>query len=236
MIDSGVVEASFLRRTDPRTKLALALLVSAAVMLPLAPLALFAAGFGVFVLAAGLGSRVRSPLWRIRWLLLVLFAVDWAFVGPELAVVVTLRLVLLVTAFQVVLATTRPEELREALERLGMPERVAFSLAVAQGSLGAFASEWRRILEAQRARGIVFVVAGETRIQRLRRWWRQSPGLVVPAIVLATQRAWAVHEAAAVRGLGSAPAHREPAPLRSRDRLLLAAAAACFAGLSLWAP
>ena len=236
MNGTGVVEDSFLRRLDARTKLALALLVSAAVMLPLAPLAAFAAGFGVFVLAAGVGSRVWSPLWRIRWLLLVLFALDWAFVGPQLAVVVTLRLALLVTAFQVVLATTRPEELREALERLGMPERVAFSLAVAQRSLGDFEREWRRILEAQQARGIVFAVAGETRVQHLRRLWRQSPGLVVPAIVLATQRAWAVHEAAAVRGLGSAPAHRAPAPLGSRDRLLLAVAAAGFAGLSLWAP
>lgn len=234
MIGSGLVEESFLRRTDPRTKVLLALLVSGAVMLPLAPLAAFATAFGVLVAVAGLGARAWAALWRIRWLLLVLFALDWAFVGPELAVLVTLRLVLLVTAFQLVLATTRPEELGEALERLGMPERIAFSLSVAQRSLGDFESEWRRILEAQQARGIVFVVAGETRMQRLRRWWRQSLGLVVPAIVLATQRAWAVHEAAAARGLGSAPATREPAPLAPGDWLLLAGSAAGFAGLLLW--
>jgi energy-coupling factor transporter transmembrane protein EcfT len=234
MIRVGVVEDSFLRRTDPRTRIALALLVSVAVMLPLAPLAAFAAVYVAFVVAAGVGAQAWEPVWRIRRLLLLLFVVDWLFVGLDLAVVVTLRLGLLVTAFQVVLATTRPEELREALERLGMPERIAFSLSVAQRSLGDFEREWRRILEAQQARGIEFVVDGDTRMQRLRRWWRQSLGLVVPAIVLATQRAWAAHEAAAARGLGSAPASREPAPLPKSDLFLLAGVAACFLGLTLW--
>lgn len=234
MTGAGVVEDSFLRRLDPRTRIALALLVSVAVMLPLAPLAAFTAAYLGFIAAAGVGARVWEPVWRIRRLLLLLFVVDFLFVGLELAVVVTLRLGLLVTAFQVVLATTRAEELREALERLGMPERVAFSLSVAQRSLGEFEREWRRILEAQQARGIEFAVAGDTRVERLRRWWRQSLGLVVPAIVLGTQRAWALHEAAAVRGLGSDPAQREPAPLAPGDRLLLAAAAACFAALVVW--
>lgn len=234
MTGAGMVEDSLLRRMDPRTRIVLALLVSVAVMLPLAPLAAFTAAYLACVAAAGVGARVREPLWRIRWLLLLLFVVDWLFVGLELAVVVTLRLGLLVTAFQAVLATTRPEELCEALERLGIPERIAFSLSVAQRSLGEFEREWRRVLEAQQARGIEFVVEGDTRGQRLRRWWRQSLGLVVPAIVLATQRAWAAHEAAAARGLGSAPASREPAPLPKSDLLLLAGATACFLGLTLW--
>jgi len=54
-------------------------------------------------------------------------------------------------------------------------------------------------VEAQRARGILVAPPSN------RRWaWRARVGtlvpLAVPAIVLATKRAWAVHEAAAARG------------------------------------
>ena len=45
---------SFLRRVDPRTKVALALAVSAAVALPLTPLVFFGACFAGLLAAAGL--------------------------------------------------------------------------------------------------------------------------------------------------------------------------------------
>jgi energy-coupling factor transporter transmembrane protein EcfT len=229
---SPLVEGSFLRRVDPRAKLALALLVSFALMLRLPALLLFALAYALLVYAGGIAPQVRTQIRRVRWLLVLVFAVDWWLVGPVLAVEVTLRLAMLVSAFQLVMATTTPDELHRAFERLGLPESVALSLGVAQRTLSDLEIEWRRILEAQRARGLDF--GGGPRPHRLSRWWSQSLALAVPAIVLATKRAWSVHEAAAVRGFGSPQRRVDREPLASRDRLLLAVSLCVFGLLALW--
>lgn len=195
-------ETSYLRSFDPRAKLALALSASFAVMLPLPTLCIFFLGMGTILVTAGIAGRAVREAMRLRWLLLLLFLLDWAFVGIELAVAVTLRIVLLVSSFQIVLATTTPAELQRALRQLGMPARVAFSLGVAQQSLTLLQADVRRILEAQQARGIRFTADGVTLRTRARMLWDRSLAVVIPAIVVATQRAWAAHEAAAVRGFG----------------------------------
>ena len=222
-----------LRRVDARVKLALGLAASAAVMLPLAPLLVALAAFALLIALTGLGDAAQAPLRRLAPLLALLFALDWALIGGDFAVLVTARLALLVTAFTVLVATTTPDELRLALERLGLPARLAFVLASAYRALAHLEREWRAILEAQQARGI-------TPLARHRGApWRRRLGdavaLVVPAIVLATQRAWALTEAASMRGLEApAPARPERAPLATGDRLLLGGAMALLLALALW--
>ncbi|HSP97879.1 MAG TPA: energy-coupling factor transporter transmembrane component T [Candidatus Dormibacteraeota bacterium] len=222
-----------LRRVDARVKLALGLAASAAVMLPLAPLLVAVAAFALLIAVAGLRDAALAPLRRLAPLLALLFALDWALIGGGLAMLVTARLVLLVTAFTVLVATTTPDELRVALERLGLPARLAFVLASAYRSLAHLEREWRAILEAQQARGITPLARGADAP------WRQRLGdavaLIVPAIVLATQRAWALTEAASMRGLESpARARPERAPLAALDRLLLSAAALLLLALAWW--
>jgi energy-coupling factor transport system permease protein len=229
---SALAAGSFLRRVDPRAKLGLALVVSFALMLRLPALLVFALAYAALVWAAGIAPHVWRQIHRIRWLLVVVFAIDWLLVGPVLAVEVTLRLAMLVSAFQLVTATTTPDELHRAFERLGLPESVALSLGVAQRTLSDLENEWRRILEAQRARGLDF--GSGPRPHRLRRWWSQSLALTVPAIVLATKRAWSIHEAAAVRGFGSPQRPVDRTPLPNRDRLLLAVSLCVFGLLALW--
>ena len=199
----SVNDQSRFRRIDARVKLAVSLAASAAVMLPLVPLSVCAVGFAALLVAAGATRHAAEQLRRMRWLLLVLLVVDWAFVGLGFAALISIRLVLLASAFSFLVATTTPDEVRLALEQLGLPARGAFAFAEAFAAIGLFEREWRGIVEAQRARGIVLFVEGESWRARLDR----LKALVVPAVVLATQRAWAVHEAAAARGFG-APGRR----------------------------
>ena len=232
--DRLLVPKSFLRRVDARTKLALAASASAAIMLPLAPLAVFLAGFAGLLIAAGLSAAAAAQVRRLALLLALLFAVDWLFIDLRFATLITLRVVLLVISFTVLVATTTPDELRTALERLGLPARLAFVTASAYRAVTDFEREWRTVIEAQRARGIILEVP-ETR-----RWgrWRQNLGhaaaLVVPAIVLAVQRAWAISEAAAARGFES-PLRRPYQVLRLRpvDHALLLATAVVLGGSCL---
>jgi energy-coupling factor transporter transmembrane protein EcfT len=198
-----LVERSPLRSTDPRSKLALCLGASLAVMLPLERLLIFCGLYLLTLIWARLLPVAARQVWRLKWLLLALFVVDWIAVSLDLAVIVTLRVILLTGIFTLVVSTTTPDEFRLALERLRVPYRYAFSLSLAFQSINLLAQEWRAIYEAQRSRG---ALAGGTRrfSFRLKDW----VALTVPAIVLTTRRAWSITEAACARGFDSP--HRRP--------------------------
>ena len=215
-------EDSPLRGVDPRAKLALMLVLTSAVMLPLARLGLFVVAFVGLLAASRLLSEAMRRVMRMALLLVVLFALDWAFVSLELALSVTLRMVVVASVSTLYLATTTPEEFRLAIESLGVPYRYAFALSLAFSSLPLLQREWRAILDAQRARGVTQTAT--TWRGRLGDW----VALTVPAIVLTTKRAWSLTEAAHARGLGSP--HRRPLrPLRLRARDLGIVAGAVLA-------
>jgi len=173
-------------------------------MMRLEQLALFMAVYVVLLLWARLLRSTGRQIWRIKWLLLVLFAIDWVVVGIDLAVVVSLRLILLTGVFTLFVGTTTPDEFRLALEALRLPYRYAFSLSMAFQSLDLLSQEWWAIQEAQRSRGVLGSMLGlRAVVAQLGDW----VALTVPAIVLATRRAWAMTEAACARGF-DAPQRR----------------------------
>lgn len=194
------VAGSPLCRFDPRTKLLLSLCASLMVMLPLERLALFSLLYFLLLVWARLVGPAAAQVWRMRWILLVLFAVDWWLVGIELAAIITLRLVLLAGVFALLFSTTTMTEFRLALERLRLPYRYAFSLSLAFQSLSLLDDEWRAIREAQQARGALPEIRG---YRSLLRQARDLIALTVPAVVLTTRRAWAITEAAYGRGFES---------------------------------
>ena len=227
------VEDSPLRRADPRVKFALSLSASLAVMLSLEKLAAFLVFYALLLLWARLLPEAGRQVWRLKWVLLALFVVDWLFVSPYLAVIITLRLILLAGAFSLFFATTAPSELRLALEWMRVPHRYVFSISLAFQSVGLLEDEWRVIREAQQARGAGPILGSGWR-ELVRRIGDLVP-LAVPAIVLTTRRAWAMTEAAYARGFESP--HRRPYRQLSMGRLdwtLLAGALAVSAALLIW--
>jgi len=227
-----LVERSPLRRADPRTKLALSLCASLAVMLPLEKLAAFLGVYALLLLWARLLPTAARQVWRLKWVLLILFVADWLLVDLDLAVIITLRLILLSGTFALFFATTTPAELRLALEWMRVPHRYAFSVSLAFQSVGLLDDEWRAIREAQHARGAWSQPKG----------WRELPARVrdlvalsVPAVVLTTKRAWSMTEAAYARGFDS-PQRRpyRQLALGRLDWFLLAGTAAVAAILILW--
>lgn len=229
LTQSELPSDSFLRRVDPRTKLFLCAATSAAVMLPLAHLAAVMAGYLLLILAARIERQVLAQLRRAAVLLTLLFLADWLWIGFGFAVLIAARLILLIIGFSLFFATTTPDELQAALEQMRVPARLAFAFATAYRFLHLLNFEWREIIEAQQARGIV-VPAPSWRAPR--QSLATAMAVIVPAVVLATQRAWSITEAAAARGFES-PSRRSSRHLRfSRiDHLLLTAAVAAIACL-----
>ena len=202
-----LIEDSPLRQVDPRVKLELGILAALAVMLPLERLAIFWIAFALVMIPVKLAGEMWHQIRRIAWILIALFILDWLVVGPELAVLITLRFTLVVSAFVVFFATTRPEEFRLALERLGLPYRYAFSLSLAFLSIPTMNEEWQAIREAQRSRGAWEPTRGLRHALR-GEWLYDLIALGVPAIVLTVKRAWTFTEAAYARGFDSP--HRKP--------------------------
>ena len=196
----GLVQDSPLRRLDPRLKLVMGLCSSLAVMLPLERLLIFMLAYALFLVWARLWRPAVRQVWRMKWLLLLLFVLDVLLVDLELAVVVTLRLALLAGVFILLFATTTPRELSQGLEQLGLPYRYAFSLGLAFQSLSLVDEEWRAIQEAQQSRGALRPLSSW---KQALRYVSDLIALTVPAVVLTTKRAWTVTESAYARGFDS---------------------------------
>ena len=195
-----LVEESPLRRADPRTKLFVSVAVSLVVMMPLERLAIFIGIYVIFLLWARLLPSAARQIWRLKWLLILLFAFDWWLISLPHAATICARLILLTGVFALFFSTTTTRELGLALEKLRVPYRYAFSLGLAFQSLGLLDDEWRAIREAQSSRGAM------PELSSFRKLLAQVGSLVsltVPAIVLTTKRAWAITEAAYARGFDS---------------------------------
>jgi energy-coupling factor transport system permease protein len=200
LVKLQLVEESALRGLDPRAKIWLGLCASLMVMLPLERLLVFILLYLLFLSWARLLPVTARQIWRLKWILLVLFALDTLLINLELAVTVTLRISMLAGVFTLFFSTTTPAEFTLALERLSLPYRYAFSLGLAFQSLTLLEEEWNAILEAQRSRGAL------RPLMNWRHALRQVSDLValtVPAVVLTTKRAWSITEAAYARGFDS---------------------------------
>jgi energy-coupling factor transport system permease protein len=227
-----LIATSPLRGADPRTKLALSVFLSLSVMLPLERLAVAMAFYALLLTWAGLLPSALRQIWELKWVLLVLFVVDWLLVSRELAMAITLRIALFASTFTLFFATTTPDELRLALEWLRLPYRYAFSLSLAFQSVSLLDEEWRAIREAQQARGAWTPLSGW---RNIRQQVADLVALAVPAIVMTTKRAWAMTEAAYARGFDSP--HRRPwrtLAMHRLDWLLLLITASFSVALLLW--
>ena len=195
-----LVEDSPLRKADPRTKLFLSLAISLVVMTSIERLLIFLGVYLLFLIWARLLAPTVQHIWRLKWLLILLFAFDWWLISLDHAVLICIRLILLTGVFALFFSTTNTRELGLALEKLYVPYRYAFSLSLAFQSLGLLDDEWRAIREAQTSRGALPDSSS---------FWRfvtnvgDLISLTVPAIVLTTKRAWAITEASYARGFDS---------------------------------
>ena len=196
----ALVEDSPLRQADPRTKLFLSLAISLVVMTSIERLLIFLGVYVFFLLWARLIIPTAQHIWRLKWVLILLFFFDWWIISLDHAILICLRLTLLTGVFALFFSTTNTRELGLALEKLRVPYRYAFSLSLAFQSLGLLDDEWRAIREAQSSRGA---------LPNFSSFWKfitnvgDLISLTVPAIVLTTKRAWAITEASYARGFDS---------------------------------
>ena len=73
--------------------------MSLVVMMPLERIAIFMGTYFLFLLWGRLLAPAAQQVWRLKWLLIILFAFDWWLISLDLAVIICVRLILLTGIF-----------------------------------------------------------------------------------------------------------------------------------------
>ncbi len=242
---------SWLHKLDPRVKLGFALLAAMA-LLSLGNLLVF---FSCLVLCHVLLLSAKVPTSRLLWawrmmlpitimipLLWPLFstsegtlalrlgpvAVTWDSVWQGLAA--ALRVDALAFAFLVWLFTTDQDAMVLGFRRLGLPYTWGVTLAITLRYIPTIHMTLERVLDAQRARGLVTSYTNP-----LRAAYSYLPALV-PVLILALRTVENLSralEARAFNAPGRVRTSRKQLHLTTRDALFLAATALGFGGLIL---
>lgn len=181
---------------DPRTKLTLSIFYAVLVMAS-GHLPVLAIEWGILVLFT---LWVRQGKEYLRWMRLVvpmsLFfgAVTWWSANIVLGAAAAVKLLALATVFFAFFSTTTPEDLGNALIKVGVPYAIAFVLSTSLQFVPIIGRKAKNVVDAQRTRGIPF-----------RPGWssmRHYPALLVPLLIQAFQLAEELAESMESRGFG----------------------------------
>ena len=228
---------SWVARSNPVAKLAVALSLSAVLLLSV-DVVTAGTALALELLALPWCGLRPGALWRRGWVVLVgafpvsvttaLLGVDsgriLAGLGPVTVttgsatsgLAIGLRVLAVGLPGVVLLATTDPTDLADALAQvLRLPARFVLSALAATRLFGVLAQEWEALSLARRARGI----GEEGMLGRL----RTTGGQVFALLVLALRRAGVLATAMEARGFGVVAARTwaRPSRLTARDGALI---------------
>ncbi len=181
---------------DPRTKLLLTILY-AGLAASAGSMAVLAAEWGGLLIFIGWIRELRG---YARWLRLVvpmaLFfgAVTALSAGGHAGVFAGLKLLTLTTAFFAFFVVTLPEDLGNALVKMGLPYSVGFVMSTAMRFAPVIGRKARTVLDAQRARGIPLEPGWKA--------MRHYPAFLSPLLIQSFGLAEELAEAMEARGFG----------------------------------
>jgi energy-coupling factor transport system permease protein len=182
---------------DPRSKLTAAIVATAITMfLDRWPSLTFALGLlTVIVVALHLGRAWLGLLKSLGFAAASFFVIAWLSFDWATALSAGLRLLTIGTIFFLFFQTTVPEDLSNALVKMGLPYAFAFVLSVSMEFVEVLARRAASIRDAQRARGLP-LNGGLSKIRYLR-------ALIGPLLVQAFKLADELAEAMEARGFGT---------------------------------
>lgn len=228
---------AFAAAANPVAKLAVGLVVAVAMVLSL-DVVTAGTALALEVLALPWCGVGPAALWRRGRLLVVTAAAAglgtalFGTTGAVAGLAVALRILAVALPGVVLVATTDPTDLADALAQVArLPHRFVLAALAATRLLGVLADEWTSLGLARRARGI----GGGGPVGRV----RDHLGRALALLVLAVRRATTLATAMEARGFGVTTRRTwaRPSRLHGRDAVvvgygLLVAVAATAAGLA----
>ncbi len=188
-----------IHRLDPRVKLFYSILMFILSMVFWSPpmlMLLFISILPMFYFAKVTRRLVRTIQGSI-FLLAIIFLINYFATGLERALAMSLRFLVIIASFSIFFLTTYPEDLSEALIKLGIPYEFALTFVMSIRFVPCLAREAQLIIDAQRARGLELDKGSF--IKRLRNY----VPILVPLIVNSIRRSIRVAEAMESRAFGA---------------------------------
>jgi energy-coupling factor transport system permease protein len=185
-----------MNRFDPRTKLALGIMAIAAALAAHKPVTLIVE-FGIVLIAVPLLGLGRSMLRSVQlvWSMFVLiFIIGIIFFDLPTALLLCVRLFTLLMVSFIFFFSIDPQEMGDALHKLGMPYEISFILTTSMRYVPMVGRKVRQISDAQQARGIDL----RPRIKNVSNLMALMMPLLVQLFILADELALAMES----RGFG----------------------------------
>jgi energy-coupling factor transport system permease protein len=181
---------------DPRTKLALGIMAIAAVLIVRDPVTLIAEFVIVFMAVPllGLGRKLLRSLRMLSSMLVLVFIIGFMFFDLATAVLLSIRLFTLLSVSFIFFSSIDPQEMGDALHKMGMPYEISFILTTSMRYIPMIGRKVRQISDAQQARGIDL----RPRFKNISNFMALMIPLLVQSFILADELALAMES----RGFG----------------------------------
>ncbi|MHA1728927.1 MAG: energy-coupling factor transporter transmembrane component T family protein [Promethearchaeota archaeon] len=213
----------FIHKLDPRIKMLMVLIylillmifkdiiIQLFILLTLIPL----------IITGHMGKTTLKTLRGMGFLYFFIIFFNTLFVlngGFNLGIQMALRLTNIMISFSLLFQTTSPNDLSQALVKMGVPYHIAFSLSLAFRFVPTLAQETETITDAQKSRGLEIQKGGM--LQQLKNLFP----LLIPLISNSIQRAYYIAESLEARSFGINIKKRTylfPIKMKPTDYLLL---------------
>jgi energy-coupling factor transport system permease protein len=197
---------TFIHHLDPRTLLYFVVLTSIIILQfqQLVPVVIIFVALIPLLFIARIIHEWLVSLKGFIFLILIIFIINVFFGSSNnphpttFALSMVVRLLALVTAFAVFFQTVHPDDLGQALVKLGLPYEFSWAITTAYRYVPTLAREAQQIIDAQMSRGIEFQKGNF-----LKRIKNYIP-LIVPLFISAIKRAWKLAEAMDSKAWGAA--------------------------------
>ncbi|MHA1111353.1 MAG: energy-coupling factor transporter transmembrane component T family protein [Promethearchaeota archaeon] len=205
----------FVHRLDPRTKLFLVIVyLTLLIMFKQYIVHLILLGnLIIWILLARMGNRVIKSIRGMAFIIFFIIFFNTLFspnLGLNMGVQMTLRLVNIIIAFSIFFQTTHPDDLTQAIAKMGVSYPIAFSFSLAFRFIPTLANEVETITKAQKSRGLVMQKGGL--FQQIRSLFP----LLIPLITNSIKRAFYVAESLEARSFGIQKNRTQLHPVRLR--------------------
>jgi energy-coupling factor transport system permease protein len=185
-----------MKRFDPRTKLALGVMAIGAVLVTRAPETLMAECVILLTIFATIGKdgKLSQSLRLMIPMVSFVFMMGFLFFDIKIAFLLSTRLFNLLTVSIIFFRAITPEEMGDALRKIGIPFGFSFILTTGMRYVPLIGQKIRSIIDAQQARGIDL----RPRFKNIKNFMALLMPLLVQAFILADELALALES----RGFG----------------------------------
>ncbi len=170
-----------------------------------------------FIISGRIFRRWLTTLKGLVFLITFILVINTWLGSLDFAISMSLRVVLLVSAFSLFFMTVHPDELASSLLAMHVPFSFTFTLSLATRFMPTLAQEAQSIIDAQRSRGLELEEGGV--ISRV----KNMVPILVPLIINSIKRAFSVAEALESKAFGTMQSRTNyfEVKMRRRDYIVL---------------